>query len=495
MKFYNLHHLLNPWVHNAPMRLISNITLESYLASHGFLFIAIPGHKTDGRNFIKQVINQGVTAIIAESESKIINGKIYYINGTPIIYIHQLYKKISHLAGLFFDNPSEKHKVIGVTGTNGKTTITHILAQWIQLLGETTAVMGTLGNGLINQLMPTKNTTSSAIDIQKILYELINKGTTLTAMEISSHGLMQYRVAALSFAAALFTNISHEHIDYHKNMHHYELAKWRLFSEHNIDNAIINIDDEVGMEWSKKIPKAIIVTTKHNINLKRFNRWLKIHAITIDNNGTNISFNSSWGSGKINSHFIGNFNISNLIMALTTLLSLNYKLNELLEVSSELKPIIGRMELFNMPNKPKIIIDYAHTPDALKKVLIAARPYCKNKIWCIFGCGGERDKSKRPIMGKIAESLSDIVIITTDNPRNENQNIIIQNIVSGFTHPYVVKIINERTAAIKYAMLKATPNDLILILGKGHENYQIVGNTYFSHSDKKVVISILKNII
>ncbi|PPI87973.1 UDP-N-acetylmuramoyl-L-alanyl-D-glutamate--2,6-diaminopimelate ligase [Candidatus Pantoea edessiphila] len=488
----NLYYLLNQWISNAPICFFNSMKLDSRKIKQGNLFIAIKGDISDGRNFISEAINKGAVAILAEANGIAMNGEVNIISGIPIIYFSELNQKLSTLGKVFYENPGKTQKIIGVTGTNGKTTITQLLSQWVTLLGEKSAVIGTMGYGIIGNLKKTNNTTESAIDTQKILYLLDKERINLTAMEISSHALVQYRVADILFSAGVFTNLSHDHLDYHNDMKKYALAKRSFFFEHKLNEMIINADDKIGSQWLFDLPSAIAVSIKKNYRFDINRRWLKATNIIFRKSQINIYFDSSWGSGRINSALIGNFNISNLLIALATLLSLNYPLNSLLKVSSKLLPINGRMELFVKVGKPKVILDYAHTPEALKKALIAARQYCTGKIWCLFGCGGERDKTKRPIMAAIAEKFADIIIVTQDNPRNENQYEIIKDILHGFVNLHSVYVINNRSKAINQSIRSAYYNDLILIAGKGHEEYQIIGNNRFHYSDRAIIKSSLE---
>ncbi|MXP56490.1 UDP-N-acetylmuramoyl-L-alanyl-D-glutamate--2,6-diaminopimelate ligase [Pantoea sp. Mhis] len=492
----NLRKLLAPWgIPNVPMLDCRNMTLTSSSVTSGDLFIAIIGHKTDGRLFITQAIDRGAIAVLAEAECQAKDGHIEQINKIPIIYISQLSQRLSALSGRFYQQPAYKLKLIGVTGTNGKTTTTHLIAQWANLLGENSAIMGTIGNGIYGNLIASKNTTDSAVVIQQVLYDLVKKNTNLVAMEISSHSLVQHRVHALPFVAAVFTNLSQDHLDYHHNMAEYESAKWLLFSQHKINKAIINADDKIGRQWINKIPNAVVVTSQKIFQFKFYQYWLHANNIYYHDNGTFISFNSSWGNGNFKSQLIGEFNSTNILLALATMLTLNYPLELLIDTAIKLQPICGRMERFTAPDKPLVIVDYAHTPDALEKALKTARiHYCKKGgyIWCVFGCGGERDRDKRPLMGAIVEKLTDIVIITNDNPRNEKSMFIINDILSGMIQPKRARIILNRKQAVTSAIIEARVNDLVLIFGKGHENYQIIGNEYIHYSDRDIVTKLLE---
>ncbi|MGT9188940.1 UDP-N-acetylmuramoyl-L-alanyl-D-glutamate--2,6-diaminopimelate ligase [Salmonella enterica] len=412
----NLRDLLAPWVAGLPARELREMTLDSRVAAAGDLFVAVVGHQADGRRYIPQAIAQGVAAIIAEAKDEATDGEIREMHGVPVVYLSQLNERLSALAGRFYHEPSENMRLVAVTGTNGKTTTTQLLAQWSQLLGETSAVMGTVGNGLLGKVIPTENTTGSAVDVQHVLANLVAQGATFGAMEVSSHGLVQHRVAALKFAASVFTNLSRDHLDYHGDMAHYEAAKWMLYSTHHHGQAIVNADDEVGRRWLASLPDAVAVSMEGHINPNCHGRWLKAEAV---------------------------------------------------------------------------VVDYAHTPDALEKALQAARLHCAGKLWCVFGCGGDRDKGKRPLMGAIAEEFADIVVVTDDNPRTEEPRAIINDILAGMLDAGQVRVMEGRAEAVTNAIMQAKDNDVVLIAGKGHEDYQIVGTQRLDYSDRVTAARLL----
>ena len=487
----NLCDLLAPWVQDAPPRQLREMTLDSRVAAAGDLFVAVVGHSADGRRYIPQAIAQGVAAVIAEADGEAADGTVREMHGVPVVYLSHLNQRLSALAGRFYQQPAEKLRLVGVTGTNGKTTTTQLLAQWSQLLGDTSAVMGTVGNGLLGHVNPTANTTGSAVDVQHVLHQLAEQGATFAAMEVSSHGLVQHRVAALPFAAAVFTNLSRDHLDYHGDMESYEAAKWSLFSEHKVGQAIISADDEVGRRWLAQLPDAVAVTLHNNLVPGCRGRWLKATAVDYHDEGASIAFDSKWGSGRIESRLMGEFNVSNLLMALATLLSLGYPLDRLLETGAQLQPVCGRMEVFKAPGKPTVIVDYAHTPDALEKALAAARPHCSGQLWCVFGCGGDRDKGKRPLMGAIAEQLADRVVVTDDNPRSEEPQAIVKDILAGLVDAGRVLAVHGRAEAVTSAIMQANVDDIVLIAGKGHEDYQLVGNQRLDYSDRVTAARLL----
>ncbi|MGL5006198.1 MAG: UDP-N-acetylmuramoyl-L-alanyl-D-glutamate--2,6-diaminopimelate ligase [Plesiomonas sp.] len=491
MSTHDLRTLLAPWVENAPACALREMTLDSRTAAAGDLFIAVMGHKTDGRRYIPQAIAQGVAAIIAEAEGEASNGTIREVHGVPVVYLTELNHRLSALAGRFYHQPSEKLTLVGITGTNGKTTTAQLLAQWSALLGERAAVMGTVGNGLLGQITPADNTTGSAVDVQHTLNDLCQQGATFAAMEVSSHGLVQERVAALKFAAAVFTNLSRDHLDYHGSMSNYADAKWRLFQMHHVEQAIINADDAIGREWLTQRPDAVAVSMTMPRRSDWGGRWLQVTAVDYHNQGARIQLDSSWGSCEIESHLMGAFNVSNLALVFATLLALGYSLSDLVNTAAKLQPVCGRMEVFTAPARPTVLVDYAHTPDALEKALEAARLHCHGRLWCVFGCGGDRDRGKRPLMGAIAEQLADCVVITDDNPRTEEPQAIVADILTGLLNPASAQVIAGRAEAVTAVIMNARADDVVLIAGKGHEDYQIIGQRKFDYSDRETVARLL----
>ncbi|QCI24308.1 UDP-N-acetylmuramoyl-L-alanyl-D-glutamate--2,6-diaminopimelate ligase [Buchnera aphidicola (Muscaphis stroyani)] len=493
MKRNNLKDLLSPWMQKIPERAIQNITINSKKTSSGDLFVAIKGSKKDGRKFIFEAIQNKVSAILYETQDFKKHGIFYYIKNIPIIYFFQLPIVLSSLSSRFYHEPGNKLKIIGITGTNGKTTVAHLISQWSTILGKKSVVMGTLGNGDHRSLKPTMNTTSSAVFIQSFLKKALINKTDLVSMEVSSHGLVQNRVKNVPFYIAIFTNLTPDHLDYHKSMKEYEKSKWSFFTCHKVKKIILNASDKYGQIWLKKLFNhyTIAVTIEDDTQKKYSNKWMNATNIKFKNNHMFVKFESSWGSGKIFSYLIGNFNVTNLLLSMACLLELGYKLSDLIRTVNQLKAVCGRMQQFYGINHPTFIIDYAHTPDALENTLKTIKTNYKKKLWCIFGCGGERDRTKRSLMGAIAEKESDQVIITNDNPRREEPFKIIQDILKGCKKKDKILIIPNRRNAISHAFFQSKINDIILIAGKGHENQQIIGNQYINYSDQKTVLQLM----
>ncbi|MFZ7223181.1 UDP-N-acetylmuramoyl-L-alanyl-D-glutamate--2,6-diaminopimelate ligase [Avibacterium avium] len=465
---------------------LTEMTLDSRSAKTGCLFVAIKGHQTDGRNYIPQAIANGASAVLFEADFAQQHLTVKMEQGIPLIAYYALPEHLSAIAGAFYGDPSHQLTLVGVTGTNGKTTVAQLVAQWANLLGHKSAVMGTIGNGLLGQIKEATNTTGSAIEIQSTLAEFVQAGADFAAIEVSSHGLVQHRVEALKFAVAIFTNLSRDHLDYHHTMENYAAAKFRLFNELDCQHKVINADDPVGEQWLQQLPDAIAVSCKADYQPSH-KQWLKAEQVQFHNQGAIIHFTSSWGKGELHSPLIGAFNVSNLLFAFASLLALGYSLDELCQSAGQLQGVCGRMERLNAANQATAIVDYAHTPDALEKALQAARLHCEGALYCVFGCGGDRDTGKRPQMAHIAEQFADFVIVTDDNPRTEDAETIMQDIRAGFVDLSKVQIIHQRDQAIQQALKMAQPQDVVLIAGKGHEDYQIIGTTKLPFSDQATV--------
>ena len=484
---------------------IQHLRIDSRLVESDDLFIALKGHTVDGCQFIPQSIEAGAIAVLVETDNCQQHRQVDYYSfqhrKIPLFYIFELSKQLSAFANHFYDYPSEKMQVIGITGTNGKTTISHLVAQWATLLNYKSAMLGTLGNGIYNQLEPSVNTTSSPVEIQSYLADFYKQNVKLVAMEVSSHGLVQNRVKDITFAASLFTNLSRDHLDFHNTMQAYQQAKWSLFTPNKAESAvksagkrIINFDDHVGQQWITMLDEVIVVSAKpENLaEIKTLKQpYVGVSHLTYHDKGVNISLESSYGSAQFNSSLYGAFNVSNLLLAFSALIALDYSFDDLIKTAEQLLPVCGRMEIFSAPDKATVVIDYAHTPDALDKALAAVKDHCHGALWVIFGCGGDRDKGKRPLMAKIAEYYSDHVIVANDNPRTEDQDAIIADIHQGFIQPDKTVVIKDRQQAIHYAIAHSNTNDIIVVAGKGHEDYQIIGKQKHHYSDRETVCQIL----
>ncbi|GAL06466.1 UDP-N-acetylmuramoylalanyl-D-glutamate-2,6-diaminopimelate ligase [Photobacterium aphoticum] len=352
--------------------------------------------------------------------------------------------------------------------------------------------MGTTGNGLLGQIVPAANTTGSAIEIPHVLAEMVQQGADYAAMEVSSHGLVQGRISALQFQASIFTNLSRDHLDYHGDMASYADAKKTLFTAHHCGKAIINADDAVGREWLLTLPEAVAVAQDKTSLSGWTGQALWLEQVHYSTQGVTVRFDSSWGEGEFCAPLVGAFNVMNLMLALATLLATGHPMAPLLAAAPQLKAVTGRMEVFQAPDKPMLVVDYAHTPDALEKALQALRVHCGGELWCIFGCGGDRDSGKRPMMAQAAEQLADRVILTDDNPRSEDPTAIMADMLAGLSAPETAAVVHDRAQACEWAFTHAGADDIILVAGKGHEDYQILADRTIHYSDRETAQALLE---
>lgn len=462
----------------------SGLTLNSNDVAENSVFIALKGANHHGLNYAKSAIEKGAIAILFDKEDAKLADEILANSDVLKIGVENLARNLGDIAARFYGESSQKMNVIGITGTNGKTSCSQFLAQVL----ENSAVIGTIGWGKIGQLKQTLNTTPDALAVQKMLAKLKNDGCENVAMEVSSHGLAQGRVNGVQFKGAIFTNFSRDHLDYHKTLEAYLETKLKLFDAPNLEFAVINLDDEMSDKIIAAVPESVEiigVTTKNKIAP----RGETLSAENIDLNLSGIEFNALWQNQKQACHvpLIGKFNLENVLCVLATMLKLSIDLNDAAKRLKNVKPVAGRMEKFGGENnQPLVIVDYAHTPDALEKVLDSLRAHTTGKLNLVFGCGGNRDKGKRAQMGRVAEEFADYVIITDDNPRFEASEDIIQDILSGFFNNEA-KVIYDRKMAIHRAIEHAAAQDCVLIAGKGHEDYQEINGEKFPFSDAQCV--------
>ncbi|OQM34215.1 UDP-N-acetylmuramoyl-L-alanyl-D-glutamate--2,6-diaminopimelate ligase [bacterium endosymbiont of Pedicinus badii] len=490
----NLKELFSIWIkrNKIPSCTVENLSLDSKKKGKNSLFFAIKGSNLDGRNYIQEAISNGSIAIAIDSNC-IDVPHIITINKIYFIYISKLKKKISKISEIFYDFPKKNIKIVGITGTNGKTTISNMLAKWVNLLGIKSAFFGTLGKGIVQKkIFPTKNTTESAINMQKFLYRMKKKKVKFVSIEVSSHSLQQYRVSAIKFDAVILSNISHDHFDFHKNFQNYKDSKFFLFRKIFSKNKIISIDESSGIEIAKMVKNPVVVSKKKFFLCKKYKYWITLDSSKKSSKYTKIFFSSYFGKGILKCNFLGSFNFTNLLLSFATLVKLGYSFKKLVHFSKYLLPVPGRMEKIDNKNFPSFLIDYAHNPKSLKNLLLFARNNCNKNVWCIFGCGGNRDKQKRPKMAKIAEKYSNFVIVTSDNPRNERISSIFFDIIKGFRNLKNIYFFFKRKKAIEFAFFKAEKNDLIVVSGKGNEKFQIIKNKKIYFSDKKIVENLLK---
>lgn len=452
----------------------------------GYLFVAYPGAAVDGRLFCQQAILSGAVAVAYEPEQL----PESFIQEPHIIYVPvpQLAKKLAVLACRFYQDPTTDLSVTAITGTNGKTTIAYQLAQAHALLGSKARYIGTLGQGDVEALESVGNTTPDALRLQSLFHHYKEQGTAHVCMEVSSHALAQQRVANIHFTQAIYTNLSHEHLDYHKTMQDYAHAKAMLFAMPSLQSAVINFDDAYSQLMMAALPAACKAFT-YGLQDGADVRAVNVH---ISMQGSAFDVISPWGTHGVRVKTLGAFNIYNSLAVFTSLMAWGRRVDDVVAVMAQLTPSPGRMEL--VAHEPCVIVDYAHTPDALENVLTTLVQLKKGLLWVVFGCGGDRDRAKRPMMGRIASEHADRLILTSDNPRSETPTQILADIAQGVLPRVKAEQIVDREEAIKYALQYADKQDIILIAGKGHESYQQIGTKILPFSDQCVVRDLIRSL-
>lgn len=484
---------------------IKNLVADSRLVKPGDTFLAYAGENTDGRKFIPQAIVAGVNAILWDPNNFTWNPNWHI----PSLPIEGLKANAGLIASHVYGHPSEKLWMVGITGTNGKTSCSHWYAQAMASLGKKTAVLGTLGSGFSGDLDLTENTTPDATVLQRSLGQYVAQGAQVAVMEVSSHGLVQGRVNGTAFSIAMLTNLSRDHLDYHKDMNAYAAAKARLFFWPGLKYAVINMDDVLGVELSRQISNKSTKILGYGFYFpeKRYpDSFSMVYGsnlkFDIDGLEFDIEFEDNHEHLKVG--LLGKFNASNLLAVAATMLASGIRLPDVVRVLQSVQPIPGRMQKYGGVDQPIVIVDYAHTPDALEKVLCTLRELLRTmnqknemakhgRLIGVVGCGGDRDRGKRALIGEVATRLADEVIFTSDNPRSEDPMEIIKDIVAGTTKTnYQIEI--DRALAIYQVMANARKGDMILIAGKGHEKYQEIKGKKLPFSDGDVVRQVLKDL-
>ena len=470
----------------------------------GDIFAATVGHLSDGRDYIENAIAAGAELILVQCEDISAHGKVEFRkpalnqselkNNVTLVHFYELNKHLSSLANLYYQQPHHKLTTIGITGTNGKTTISQIIAQLLECSGRSCAVIGTVGAGKLDALNPIKNTTPGPTELNKLLHGFVHEGVTDVAMEVSSHALEQHRLSPSMIDVAVFTNLSRDHLDYHQTMENYAQAKKQLFTQNATQIAILNGDDNCAQGWLKSWPSdAQVIVYGINASVKTHSFFLHATQIKRNTSGVEFTIESHKGEVTIQSALMGDFNISNILAAAAVLLSQHYTLAEIAQSISQLKAVVGRMEVFTSPNLPTSVVDYAHTPDALENALKACRAHCNGSLHVVFGCGGDRDKGKRPQMGVVAEIHADHIVLTNDNPRTESPEKIVSDILVGCKYPKKVNVILARKKAVMNTIEASSLNDMILFAGKGHEDHIVIGNEKIAYNERELVQSIYAN--
>ena len=476
--------------------LVTGISLDSRQVTAGNLFFSLAKELPQREQNLKQALTAEAKVVLYDDNSGLSKLETQYLEEIKVkaYPIKHLTNKVGEIAARFYGHPSLALTVIAVTGTNGKTSVSQFIAQAFETMNFSCGVIGTLGVGRINALKDTGMTTPDPVSVQRILAEFCQQNIQYAVIEASSHALAQGRLNNVTIDVAVLTNLTRDHLDYHKSMDEYALAKSRLFDFSSLKTAVINSSDEFGqrlisiLKDRKKLQVLSFSSDPEEVNTDFIAK--NNHQQT---NGIRFKLVSEFGSKTIHSHLIGRFNIDNLLATTASLIAVGVEFDKVVTAVSQCHSISGRMEMFGGGAQAHIVIDFAHTPDALIQALKSLRTYVQQNghLWCVFGCGGDRDSGKRTLMGQAADQYADQLVITDDNPRNEKSEKIIQAIMTGIEHQEKVVIEKDRKLAITYAIKHANANDIVLIAGKGHEQYQDVLGVKYPFSDKQVMTDVL----
>lgn len=481
--------LLEPWVvlPVAEDRQITGVQVDSRNLSAGDLFIALQGATVNALDYLPEIIESGAVAILVNAEADrptIDERRKVEAASLALVEIEDLAGHAGEIVGRFYSDPSRSMKVIGVTGTDGKTSVTHMLGQALNEHRDNCGVIGTLGWGFTKALQDTGLTTPDAVTLQSILAGFHDAGAGYAAMEVSSHALSQNRVSGILFDVAVLTNLGRDHLDYHGDMQNYRAAKELLFFQPELRAAVVNADEEFGIGLIGRLTDLELTTYGAEEGGERHVRYTSVQQTS-----AGLSFEIEFAGQKypVESRLIGSFNVINLTTTFAVLVALGLSPDLAAQSLSNLKAVPGRMEVTSLKSGASVIVDYAHNPHALESVLKSVVSHLQGSLTVIFGCGGERDQGKRPLMARVAEQYADHCIVTDDNPRAEDGDEIIQHIMSGFTRPQSVRIERDRRRAIESAMSELGAGDLLLVAGKGHEDYQLIGDQRLPFCDSAVV--------
>jgi UDP-N-acetylmuramoyl-L-alanyl-D-glutamate--2,6-diaminopimelate ligase len=467
---------------------VTGLGANSRTLARGEVFLAYPGARSDGRQYIGDAVARGAAAVLWERQGFDWDAR-WRVPNLPVDGLRGCAGPLAHEV---YGRPSEHLWMIGVTGTNGKTSCTQWIAQALSGAGRRAGVIGTLGSGLAGApggLAPDPNTTPDAIVLHRKLAEFVRDGARAAAMEVSSIGLDQDRVAGVLFDVALFTNLSRDHLEYHGDLESYAGAKTKLFQAPGLRHAVLNLDDALGARIAQSLDGSPVQRVGYSMTRGAgrragLERHLEAHDISLDDRGTAFALASSWGEARIESAMLGRFNVANLLGVLGVLLVSGMGLEAAARAVGTLQPVPGRMQRLGGGERPLVVVDYAHSPDALDKVLATLADVARERagrLICVFGCGGERDRGKRPLMGEAASRHADFVVVTSDNPRSEGAAAIIAEILPGVRAAHAVEV--DRRAAIRLAVARSAPGDVIVVAGKGHETYQEIAGVRLPFSD------------
>jgi UDP-N-acetylmuramoyl-L-alanyl-D-glutamate--2,6-diaminopimelate ligase len=471
---------------------LTDLAFDSRQVTPGAAFLACQGRTSHGLAHAAAAVERGAVAVLWEPAEGVEAPSLP--PQVVVVAVPGLRRLAGELADRFFGRPSAELRVAGFTGTNGKTTCAYLLAQAADLVGRRGMYLGTIGFGRPGALSDPGLTTPDVVSVHRRLAAARDAGARTMSLEVSSHALDQERVAAVRFDTAVFTNLTRDHLDYHGTLEAYGEAKARLFHMPGLQRAVINARDEFGVRLATMLDPSVervLFAASNELWIEPGAGWIRLPEMRATPAGLTLHVESSWGAGTLRSRLVGEFNAENLLAVLGVLLGWGVPLQQALIALSTCVAPPGRMEAFGGGAQPLALVDYAHSPDALAKVLDAARAHARGRVFCVFGCGGDRDPGKRPMMGAVAEAQADVVVVTDDNPRTEDSRSILEQILGGMRAPDAANVIADRAEAIHFALTEADAGDVVVVAGKGHEDYQIVGTETRPFSDRAVVLDAL----
>lgn len=505
----SLQHLLAGYGVPAPDIEVTGIEIDSRRVAPGDLFLATSGQGTHGLAHLEQALERGASAIAWEPAQGYARPDV----AAPEVAVPQLGRRAGEIAARFHGHPAQKMFCVGVTGTDGKTSTAYLIAQAFDRLNRPCAYIGTLGFGFMQHMGKGSHTTPDPVSLQKHLAQIVGQGARALAMEVSSHALDQERVGGMKFDVAILTNITRDHLDYHGTVDNYAAAKRKLFERGELQCAVFNRDDAYGRRWAvefAKINSAKALVYGLDGDVPKAGPYVIGRALRLHSAGLSFEIDSSWGQAKLDSRLLGRFNAYNLLAALAALLHAGIPLQQAVAALAQSTTVPGRIEGFRGAKaRALVVVDYAHTPDALAQILNAVRahvgpvpsaggnssvsrtPAKRGKLYCVFGCGGDRDRGKRPLMGAAAAKLADVLILTDDNPRSEKPQEIVAEILAGLPAGYAARVVHDRAIAIRTAVTEAGEDDVVVIAGKGHEDTQTYGSEVRAFSDRGFVAGLV----
>jgi len=475
---------------------VTGMSMDSRDIQPGNIFVALAGNREHGLAYAEAAVARGAVAVLCDRQfdqycQQILSALMTQVVCVPVL---NLKAHLGDIASAFYGRASSRLFTVGVTGTDGKTSVSHFIAQALHQPDQPVAVLGTIGNGLVDQLREASHTTADVIQVHRMIAEFEQQGARSLCMEVSSHGLDQGRVNAVDFDVAVLTNLGRDHLDYHGGIAEYRRAKQRLFQRPELKSVVLNLDDPFGRQLAGELPAGTDIWGygRELADDCGVQHMVRATSVRVHGHGLGLHIVAPGGEADVEIPLLGEFNVANVLATLAVLLIKGIAFDDAIGRLQKLATVPGRMQVISVEREPLVVVDYAHTPQALASVLASLRKHCEAKLLCVFGCGGDRDRGKRPLMAQAAEQYADRVIVTDDNPRTEESAAIIQDIMAGFSDSDRVEVIADRRQAIAQAIREAGERDIVLIAGKGHESYQIIGRQKYPFSDSDIARACLE---